>query len=398
MITDWCRALAVALALLVAAPVAWGAASETFSLVYLYRPEDPFYQQHRAYTGLTLRDAHRPLAGAKAAIRESRFKGQVLGLKFELLEQALAEGASAPDALRNTLAQIGARIFIVDLPLTEVIELGKVLAGESLILLNARHSADTLRGANCSPVLYHTLPSQAMQMDALAQFLSSKNWKKILILEGDAPGDQLLADSFQRSMAKFRLQKVDLRSFVLSNDPRLREKNNVTLITSGVKYDVLFLADSVGEFGRYVPYHTQRPLLVVGSEGLQPGAWHWTWERHGAPQLNQRFDRVAKRRMTDVDYAGWAAVKVVVEALVRTESTDVATLRDFLVSGNFSLDTYKGAPGNFRAWNHQLRQPMLLHAHNAVLARAPLPGFLHQKNHLDTLGIDAPETPCVLAR
>ena len=32
--------------------------------------------------------------------------------------------------------------------------------------------------------------------------------------------------------------------------------------------------------------------------------------------------------------------------------------------------------------------------HNAVIARAPLEGFLHLTNNLDTLGRDQPESAC----
>ena len=165
-------------------------------------------------------------------------------------------------------------------------------------------------------------------------------------------------------------------------------------MTGGADYDVVLLADSVGEFGRYVPFQTYRPRPIVGSEGLRPGTWHWTWERYGAPQLNQRFERTASRRMEDEDWAAWAAVRSVVEAIVRTRSTAVGDIRAFLTSADLTLDTYKGAPGNFRTWDHQLRQPILLHTHNAVIARAPLDGFMHQTNVLDTLGVDGPETTC----
>ena len=41
-----------------------------------------------------------------------------------------------------------------------------------------------------------------------------------------------------------------------------------------------------------------------------------------------------------------------------------------------------------------MRQAVLLHTHNAVIARAPLEGFLHQTNNLDTLGPDRPESAC----
>jgi ABC transporter substrate binding protein (PQQ-dependent alcohol dehydrogenase system) len=268
------------------------------------------------------------------------------------------------------------------------------LAGEEVLLFNIRHGADELRGRDCSPVLFHTIASDAMLMDGLAQYLSKKTWSDVLILEGGNEADQTLSAAFQEAARKFRLNVVDVRPFVLSNDPRLRDQTNVPLLTGDADYDVVFLADTLGEFGRYVPYQTYEARPVVGSEGLVPSAWHWTWERHGAPQLNQRFDRIAGRHMTDADYAAWAAVKSVVEAMVRTESRDIAVLRDFLRSDLFTLDTYKGAPGSFRRWDNQLRQAVLLHTHNAVIERAPIEGFLHQTNNLDTLGPDRPETAC----
>ncbi len=53
-----------------------------------------------------------------------------------------------------------------------------------------------------------------------------------------------------------------------------------------------------------------------------------------------------------------------------------------------------GAPANFRPWDNQLRQSILLHTRNAVIAKAPIDGFLHEKNNLDTLGIDGRESTC----
>jgi ABC transporter substrate binding protein (PQQ-dependent alcohol dehydrogenase system) len=98
--------------------------------------------------------------------------------------------------------------------------------------------------------------------------------------------------------------------------------------------------------------------------------------------------------MTDTDYAGWAAVKTIVEAITRTNSTEPSIIKRFLRSDDMTFDAYKGAPGTFRPWDHQLRQPLLLYLHNAVVAQAPLPGFLHRLNNLDTLGIDSAESNC----
>jgi ABC transporter substrate binding protein (PQQ-dependent alcohol dehydrogenase system) len=59
-----------------------------------------------------------------------------------------------------------------------------------------------------------------------------------------------------------------------------------------------------------------------------------------------------------------------------------------------TLDVYKGNPASFRPWDNQLRQPILLATTDSVIARAPLDRFLHQRNVLDTLGVDQPETRC----
>jgi ABC transporter substrate binding protein (PQQ-dependent alcohol dehydrogenase system) len=137
-----------------------------------------------------------------------------------------------------------------------------------------------------------------------------------------------------------------------------------------------------------------KPQLVVGSEGMAASSWHWAWERHGAPQLEKRFEKHAGRPMRDVDWAAWMSVKSVVEAVLRTASTEPATVRDFLLGDEVVLDGFKGHRLDFRPWSNQLRQPILLVTHNWVVDRAPLQGFLHQSNTLDTLGFDERESRC----
>lgn len=56
----------------------------------------------------------------------------------------------------------------------------------------------------------------------------------------------------------------------------------------------------------------------------------------------------------------------------------------------------RGTPTSFRSWTNRLRQPILQHSCNAVIARAPVEGFLHPTDVLDTLGVDAPESGCKL--
>jgi ABC transporter substrate binding protein (PQQ-dependent alcohol dehydrogenase system) len=235
-----------------------------------------------------------------------------------------------------------------------------------------------------------------MLSDALAQHLRAQNWTSILLLHGNSDQDAVAANAARRSIAKFGLGLVADRTFELSNDPRHRDRNNIALLTSGPRHDVIWLVDSEGEFGRYVPYATQWPRPVVGSEGLMPLAWHWTWERNGAPQLNQRFRREAGRDMTSEDWAAWVATRAIIEAVTRLGAADPAEVAAFVRSDALAVDLYKGARGSFRQWNGQLRQPVLLATHNAVITTAPVDGFQHQTDTLDTLGLDEQESRCRL--
>jgi ABC transporter substrate binding protein (PQQ-dependent alcohol dehydrogenase system) len=145
-----------------------------------------------------------------------------------------------------------------------------------------------------------------------------------------------------------------------------------------------------------VPYRTVRPRPVVGSIDLEPVAWHWTWEHNGAPQVNSRFEkRTGGRHMAGDDWAAWIAVKMIVQSALRTRSVDFAQQRKFIL-GDATFDGDKGLAVGVRPWDHQVRQAVLLAAPYAVVASAPVEGFLHRINELDSLGDDEPETPCHL--
>jgi ABC transporter substrate binding protein (PQQ-dependent alcohol dehydrogenase system) len=135
------------------------------------------------------------------------------------------------------------------------------------------------------------------------------------------------------------------------------------------------------------------PRPVLGSNGVTAQAWDALYDRNGAPQLNRRFQRKAHRPMTSYDWATWIAVRAIVEAASLPQATLPRQLQA-LRGGDIALDGYKGQRLTFRAWDGQLRQPVLLSHGNGVADQAPIDGFLHPKSTLDTLGLDEPETGC----
>ena len=82
------------------------------------------------------------------------------------------------------------------------------------------------------------------------------------------------------------------------------------------------------------------------------------------------------------------------EAAVRAKSVEPADMIAHVRSTDFDLAAFKGRKLTYRAWNGQLRQPILIATAKLPVTVSPQPGFLHQFSELDTLGIDKPETGC----
>jgi len=358
---------------------------------------DARYTKRRTFARYLVQPLGRPGVGADVALKEVRYHGAKIGATFAI-KRLRARDMDALTAAILAANDDGLAYFLVDIPEIHWPALVEKTTGRALLLFNISAQADALRQEQCAGHLLHVIPNDAMLMDGLAQFLALRRWRRILALVGPSPRDQALQAAFERAAKRFGLKIVGKRPFLLSNDPRERDRTNLALLTRGDDYDAVFVADADGEFARDVPYQTMAPRPVVGAEGLAATAWHWAWERHGAPQLEKRFERQAGRPMRDGDWAAWIAVKAVAEAIQRTESADFETVSKHLKSPDLILDGFKGYRSNFRPWDNQLRQPILIGTHNRVLTRAPIDGFLHQVNNLDTLGFDRRESRCALAR
>ncbi len=97
--------------------------------------------------------------------------------------------------------------------------------------------------------------------------------------------------------------------------------------------------------------------------------------------------------MTSHDWAAWAGLRIVVEA-ARTRSADLAAVEAYLKGDDLRFDMYEGPPSSFRSWDNRLRQPIVSHTADAVIATALFEQSLYPTTDLDTLGVDQPQTEC----
>ncbi|WP_299965994.1 ABC transporter substrate-binding protein [uncultured Roseobacter sp.] len=333
------------------------------------------------------------LAGVRTGLADNETTGKFLGQTHILTEVMVSEGDDALAAARTALAR--SPYLILHAPADVQTAIADLPAAQDALIFNVSEGDISLRDADCRANLFHTLPSDAMRTDALAQFFVTKRWSDLVMIAGTHPQDLAYARAMRRSLEKFGLSLSAEKTWEFDADMRRNASQEVPLFTQDFgDYDAMILADELHDFGRYVLYNTWEARPVTGSEGLSALTWSPVIEQWGAAQLQSRFSEAHSRAMQSPDYAAWAAIRTLGEAVTRTGSAEATDVRAYMLSTDFTLAGFKGRPLTFRPWNGQLRQPIALAHPRALVAQAPLEGFLHHVNELDSLGLDQPESTC----
>ncbi len=332
------------------------------------------------------------LQGALLGLKDNNTTGQFTAQNY-LLEQVIVPiDGDVKQAFAEILEQ-GVRLIIVNLPAEQLLQLHQLNNNQAL-LFDVATRTDAFRHNQCLSNVLHLLPSRAMRADALAQYMLKKRWNRWFLVTGNTAEDALYAQAIKRSAKRFGMKIIAEKKWLHTYDARRTAQSDIPVFTQVDDYDVLVVADEQGLFGEYISYRSWLPRPVIGTQGLVATAWHRTHEQWGAVQIQNRFKALANRYMQEQDYAAYLAARAIGEAVTRTRAVDAVSVKAYLLSDRFKLQGYKGKPLSFRSWNGQLRQPVLLAAPTSLVIAAPLEGFLHPTNELDTLGYDQPETHC----
>ena len=342
------------------------------------------------------------LAGAQMAVKDNDTTGRFLNQRYSLIDVHLKAGDD-PAAAVNQLASKGVRLVVADLPADQLLKAADAGKTHGMLFFNAAALSNRLRQQDCRPNVIHTAPSRAMLADGLAQYLVWKKWTRWLLVVGSHKRDQLYADALKRSAKRFGAKIVQQRVFKDTGGARRTDsgvaqiQQQIPVFTQGAPdYDVLVAADESEVFANYLPYRTWDARPVAGSAGLVPTSWDPSNTLWGGIQLQDRFNEQFKRLMTALDMQAWTAVRMIGEAVSRTNTTDARKIFAFLKGPKLALGAFKGQKLTLRDWDLQLRQPILLTDGRTIVSVSPQPGFLHQFSELDTLGYDRPETKCKL--
>ena len=362
-------------------------------IIYLSRLEQPL----------------RPLSLLDKPVADNGIPGSVLGLKdtqttggflnqFYNMNHVMVDETADLIATYHDLISKGNKLFIADLNAQDIQSIADI--EKDVLIFSIRARDNILRNEACRSNVLHIPPSRAMLADALAQYLAWKRWTRLVLVTGRHAGDKAYAAALKRAAKRYGLKIVEEKNWTSIPGARRTDSGHhslqqeVPVFTQFDDYDVLLVADEQDEFGEYLSYRTTRARPVAGTQGLHPTSWHRTQEQWGATQIQRRFSRLAGRSMTELDYAAWAAVRSLGEAVTNTGSKEPGILKDYILSEKFKLAGFKGVALTFRDWNGQLRQPILVVAPRMLVTVSPQKGFLHQRSELDTLGYDKPESSC----
>jgi ABC transporter substrate binding protein (PQQ-dependent alcohol dehydrogenase system) len=340
------------------------------------------------------------VAGAEIALQDDNTTGRFTKQQFTLDVELVTVGGDSVAALEK-LVESGHHFVLVDAPAETLLRLSDAVKGKDVLLFNVRAPDVSLRQEDCRANVLHTAPDLDMLADALAQYLVWKKWSRWLVVKGVFPADLAYLDALHRAAKRFGGTIVEEREYKETPGARRSDSGQVQIqlqmpvFTQGApNYDVVVVADETEVFGPYLPYRTWDPRPVAGTAGLMAMSWHPAHEQWGATQMQNRFQRFAKRFMLPLDYQAWVAVRAVGEAATRVGSGEFGAVNAFLRSDDFGLAVFKGQKVTFRKWDGQLGQPIIVAGPDLPVSMSPQEGFLHEHAEVDTLGIDEPESKC----
>ncbi|CCF20997.1 conserved hypothetical protein; putative exported protein; putative ABC-type branched-chain amino acid transport systems, periplasmic component [Pseudorhizobium banfieldiae] len=360
------------------------------------------YEPQLALSVLDVAPRDEGVAGADVAIADNNTTGKFLGQTYTLDVTEVKLDADVKAATEELISK-GVNYILADLSAEQLLSITDLARDRDVLIFNIGATDDRLREEACRSNVFHTAPTRSMLADGLAQYLIWKQWPRWVLIHGSHERDKLFADALRRAAERFGGEILLEKEFTDTGTAR-RTDSGVVQIQRQMpvftqdfpEHDVVLVADESEVFGTYVPYRTWTPRPVAGTAGLIPSAWHPASEQWGGTQIQNRFAKANGRRMLWKDMAAWTAVRVVGEAVTRINSAEAAKTADYLRSPDFSIAAFKGQKLTFRTWNGQLRQPIFLGDGRSVVSTSPQEGFLHQVSELDTLGVDQPETTCVL--
>ena len=346
------------------------------------------------------------IAGAKMAIEENNAGGRFTNHDYSLDVKTVASPEKAVEALEK-LYESGHNYFVVDGSAETLLKLSDWAKDKDILLFNISATDVSLRQENCRANIMHIVPDRYMLADALAQYLVVMKWDKWLLVHGSTPADLAYVEAVKRAADRFGATIIDTREYKDTSGGR---RDDIGAIPPGKQasadagfaanpdYHIIMVADEKQLFGPFMPYRGGgEPRPVAGTTGLTATTWSPGHEKWGATQAHNNFEKDFNRLMLPLDYQAYVATRAIGDAITRNPEADFTTVAAFIRGPELQLAPFKGIKQQFRPWDGQFRQPIIIATDKVPVSVSPQRGLRHASHpeiEVDTLGIDAPESKC----
>src|SRR5262245_15615408 len=142
------------------------------------------YEPITGYGRLVLQRRARPFAGAPVGLDEGQAIARVLKIDFALERISVAAAGERAGAGTGARAAVGVHCSIAG-PAADACQTSAgPVRGRDVLVFNAAAADDALRRNPCAREVVRTLPSLAMGMHALVQYLASRKSTNLLVFGG----------------------------------------------------------------------------------------------------------------------------------------------------------------------------------------------------------------------
>ncbi len=320
------------------------------------------------------------LMGARSAESELADEAEAGGMSLDLLLANSPTAEAAERAARRLveLEKVSALIGGIGEGQAEVLR--DVAEDAGVPFLNIGATADALRGSDCSRYMFHIEASDAMYLDAMAALAVAEGITRwFVVYESGAEGAELMARA-EEALAKFAEDgEVVGSAMVPPQKPSYADEihgaarldaDAILLLLD--PFDQMVFIGQQDSMGSDVPTLTLPHTLtqtrdyIAAARYTAPqtnprrrvALWETTLETNGADAFNETFRSRWGEPTDPTAWAAFQAVKILTDAAASTGSSEGEDLVEFLHGSEAEFDLLKGPGTSFRAWNHQLRQPL----------------------------------------
>jgi len=311
--------------------------------------------------------------GATLAIDEANASGGVLGRKVEMIAEDSVNPATAVTKAQKLIERDKVSCLIGEISSASALAIGEQALRYKTMFFNTGANSDALRGSNCNRYMFHVEGCNTMYTKTIGTWQKSHNAVKgkkwyFLVADyafghdlykvssrflqqngGTSVGADMIATNtadYTAYILKIRQAKPDLVYSCLAGVDlttflkQYREYNLPYMLSGGAMDTVLFWGagqDSISGHWQSLWYHgLTNPASVAFTKRFS--------DRFGQPPENQAWG----------DYV---AVKIMLQAMAETKSTDPAKLIEYMEKGA-TFEVLKTRKGMFRPRDHQLLQEM----------------------------------------